>query len=153
MDFRKEETRFLNKVEAQKGLAQGSSIGLVENENEGSSGMEPSDPGFTQAQLAMVDVSDKLAQERDEEIRKIVETIAELAQIMGDLSTLVVEQGTILDRIDKNIESVAVKVDEGLKQVVQADKTQKAGRMMMCIIALIVLIAVMLIVVIVRHTL
>lgn len=30
VEFRKEETRFLNKVEAQKGLTQGSSIGVVE---------------------------------------------------------------------------------------------------------------------------
>jgi t-SNARE complex subunit (syntaxin) len=51
-----------------------------------------------------------LIEERDEEIRKIVETIAELAQIMRDLSTLVVEQGTMLDRIDTNITQAAVKV-------------------------------------------
>jgi hypothetical protein len=41
---------------------------------------------------------------------QVVETIAELAQIMRDLSTLVVEQGTMLDRIDGNIGQAAVKV-------------------------------------------
>ncbi len=51
-----------------------------------------------------------LIEERDLEIRKVVETIAELAQIMRDLSTLVVEQGTMLDRIDHNITETAVKV-------------------------------------------
>lgn len=30
MDFRKEETRFLNRVEQQKGLEQGSVIGIIE---------------------------------------------------------------------------------------------------------------------------
>lgn len=32
VDFRKEETRFLNKVEAQKGLEQGSTLGFIEDE-------------------------------------------------------------------------------------------------------------------------
>jgi syntaxin 16 len=39
----------------------------------------------------------------------VVETIVELAQIMRDLSTLVVEQGTMLDRIDHNIVETAMK--------------------------------------------
>lgn len=41
------------------------------------------DPGFTQAQLAQVDMSGVLAEERDQEIRKIVESITELAQVRG----------------------------------------------------------------------
>jgi hypothetical protein len=51
-----------------------------------------------------------MIEERDEEIRKVVETIAELAQIMRDLSVLVVEQGTMLDRIDHNVTTTAMKV-------------------------------------------
>jgi syntaxin 16 len=98
-----------------------------------------------------VSQAEALVEERDEEIRKIVETIAELAQIMRDLSTLVVEQGTMLDRIDANVTQTAMKVEEGVKELVKAEKTQKRGRAMMCIIALIVMIVVMLIVVIVRH--
>lgn len=62
------------------------------------------------AVAAQVSQAEVLIEERDEEIRKIVETIAELAQIMRDLSTLVVEQGTMLDRIDSNITQAAVKV-------------------------------------------
>lgn len=149
VEFRKEETRFLNKVEAQKGLVEGSSIGLVESDSQ--VGLDNLDPGFTQAQLAMVDVSQALAVERDSEIRKIVSTIAELAQIMRDLSVLVVEQGTMLDRIDQNLVKVADTVEKGVVEVVKAEKTQKAGRMMLCIIALIVLIVIMLIIVIVRR--
>lgn len=148
VDFRKEETRFLNKMEAQKGLAAGSSIGLIEDEGHA---LGASDPGFTESQIQKVSQAEVLIEERDEEIRKIVETIAELAQIMRDLSTLVVEQGTMLDRIDTNITQAAVKVEEGVKELVRAEKTQKQGRALLCIIALIVMIVVMLIVIIVRH--
>jgi syntaxin 16 len=43
----------------------------------------------------------------------VVETIVELATIMRDLSTLIVEQGTMLDRVDHNITETAMKVGWG----------------------------------------
>jgi syntaxin 16 len=52
VEFRKEETRFLNKMEAQKGLAAGSSIGLIEDEAAGTAAA--GDPGFTETQLMKV---------------------------------------------------------------------------------------------------
>jgi syntaxin 16 len=52
VEFRKEETRFLNKIEAQKGLVKGSSIGLVEDEGSAAGAM--TDPGFTETQLMAV---------------------------------------------------------------------------------------------------
>ncbi|KAH9755434.1 Syntaxin-43 [Citrus sinensis] len=51
----------------------------------------------------------------------VVESVNELAQIMKDLSVLVIDQGTIVDRIDYNIQNVATTVDEGLKQLQKFD--------------------------------
>jgi syntaxin 16 len=74
VEFRKEETRFLNRMEAQKGLEAGSSLGLVADDG-GAGAQEGSyavvDPGFTQAQMMRVHQAEGLAQERDEEIRKV----------------------------------------------------------------------------------
>ena len=56
-----------------------------------------------------------------------MESINELAQIMKDLSVLVIDQGTILDRIDYNIQATAASIDEGVKQIEKANETQKKG--------------------------
>lgn len=44
-----------------------------------------------------------------------------------------------------------MQVEEGVKELVRAEKTQRQGRAMLCIIALIVMIVLMLIIIIVRH--
>ncbi len=55
---------------------------------------------------------DMLAEERDREVRNILTSIADLAQIMKDLSTLVIDQGTVLDRIDYNMEQARLPREE-----------------------------------------
>ncbi len=45
----------------------------------------------------------------------------------------------------------AVKIEEGVKQIAAAEKTQKMSRMMWCIVGLIVAIVLLLIIVIIRH--
>ena len=51
---------------------------------------------------------DAFAQERDREVRNILQSINDLAQIMKDLSVLVIDQGTIVDRIDYNMEQASL---------------------------------------------
>jgi hypothetical protein len=48
--------------------------------------------------------------ERDAEIIKIAQSITELSVLFRELSVLVIEQGTVLDRIDYNVEHTLLKV-------------------------------------------
>lgn len=89
-----------------------------------------------------------LIDERDREVHNIVASINELAQIMKDLSVLVIDQGTILDRIDYNMEQTSMKVEEGVRQLEKAEKKQKQSGMVLCIMLLLVAIVVMVLLVI-----
>lgn len=53
-----------------------------------------------------MDDLEAVAAERDEEITRIAKSIEELSQIFKELAVLVIDQGTILDRIDFNMEQV-----------------------------------------------
>jgi syntaxin 16 len=97
-----------------------------------------------------VATSDSLAAERDHEVQNILRSVNDLAQVMKDLSVLVIDQGSILDRIDYNTEQVAKTVESGLAQVVKAEKTQKKGRMMMCIMLLMAAVVFMLVFVLIE---
>jgi syntaxin 16 len=54
----------------------------------------------------------KMMEERNEEIVKIVQSINSLNTIYKELQTLVIHQGSLLDRIDENIENTFVHVQK-----------------------------------------
>lgn len=104
---------------------------------------------------------------RDEEINKLVSTINELTKIFKQMNQLVIDQGTILDRIDFNIEETLVqtkKANVELKKVYifnlkyliiilnEADDYSKSKRATYCITVLIVLIVLFLIILILKYS-
>ncbi|GAA0164452.1 SNARE protein [Lithospermum erythrorhizon] len=101
--------------------------------------------------MAKLKKSEAMTAEREREIQQVVESVNELAQIMKDLSVLVIDQGTIVDRIDYNIQNVAASVDEGLKQLKKAERSQKQGGMVMCATTLIIMCFVMLVLLILKE--
>ena len=90
--------------------------------------------------------------ERMREIQRVAKSVEDLAVLFKELATLVVEQGTILDRIDVNMETAVVHVKKGLESIQEADKYQKKAGPIKCMLILMVLIVIMTIVIIVRKS-
>ena len=108
--FRSQQKEYLNKLRAQKeGALGGGQFAFLEKKEgvgEGEVMMVPdanSETGFSQAQVAAMENMDVIVNERDTEITRIAESIEELAHVMKHLAELVIDQGTVLDRIDHNI--------------------------------------------------
>lgn len=90
-----------------------------------------------QKQLLQFEIENtKLMQRREKEVMGIVKSIMDLNLIYKDLSQMVEEQGTIVDRIDYNVESTQTRVYEGYKQLEKAERYQRANRKMYCIFLL-----------------
>lgn len=92
---------------------------------------------INQKQLMLIEADNsKMIQSREQEVSKIVDSIQDLNSVFKDLSQMVQEQGTILDRIDYNIECTQTKVFEGYSQLQKAEKYQRKNKRVYCILIL-----------------
>lgn len=89
---------------------------------------------------------------KSKEISHIVQTINDLAVLFKDLSTLVVEQGTIMDRIDYNIETARTDVVEGVVYLEKTEKMEKSARARSVVAFLLAGIIVCCVLLMLRHT-
>ncbi|KAG8962161.1 hypothetical protein FRC00_010212 [Tulasnella sp. 408] len=92
-----------------------------------------------QQQLAVINAEPDL-QTRSREITEIAKSIASLAEVFKDLSNLVIDQGTILDSVEYNIEQTAIHVQEAAKDLDVATKYQKNIGRRKCIFLLLIII-------------
>ncbi|XP_044263739.1 syntaxin-16 [Tribolium madens] len=92
---------------------------------------------MSQQQLLLLEEENtRFAQEREQEVNAIVKSIVDLNEIFKDLSQMVADQGTVLDRIDYNVEQTQIQVYEGFKQLQKADAYQRKNRKMCAILVL-----------------
>lgn len=155
MELRRKQSTYLKRLRQQK---EGSDDVDLEMNLNGSNVKkdyddEFDDIGFSEHQMTKLKKSEALTAEREREIQQVVESVNELAQIMKDLSVLVIDQGTIVDRIDYNIQNVAASVEEGFKQLQKAERSQKKGGMVMCATTLIIMCFIMLVLLILKEIL
>ncbi|CAN7107760.1 unnamed protein product [Brassica rapa subsp. narinosa] len=150
MELRKKQSTYLKRLRLQK--EDGGDLEM--NLNGSSSRAEDDDFDdilFSEHQMSKIKKSEEISVEREKEIQQVVESVNELAQIMKDLSALVIDQGTIVDRIDYNIQNVSSTVEDGLKQLQKAERTQRSGGMVKCASVLVILCFIMLVLLILKE--
>jgi syntaxin 16 len=88
--------------------------------------------------------------QREREITDIAQGIIELADIFKELQSMIIDQGTMLDRIDYNVESMAVDVKAADKELTVATGYQKRTVKRKAILLLLLLVAGMFILLMVK---
>lgn len=126
-----------------------------------SSYMDPSmlesdaDRSFSQSTLQatqqkLLQSNDTAITQREREIEDIAQGIIELADIFRDLQNMVIDQGTMLDRIDYNVERMATDVKGAEKELVVAAGYQKKTTKRKIILLLLIIIAGLIILLVIK---
>jgi len=77
---------------------------------------------------------------RDTQLNNLLDNVNDLAQLFKDMQSLVMEQGTILDRIDYNIDIASTNVTSGKNSIVKANEYHKNNCFRNVMIVLLVMI-------------
>ncbi|GAA5821714.1 hypothetical protein JCM11251_000985 [Rhodosporidiobolus azoricus] len=146
--FRKHQAEYLRQLkgnesraaELQSRTAQDPLASLADDESYSRSVLSPATPSLAQQQLFSPTVSTSAIDQRDAEIQSIAQSIADLADLFKDLSSLVIDQGTLLDRIDYNVEQMSTEVKGAVEELKAATKYQRRSGKCQIIFLLILLI-------------
>lgn len=112
-DFRKNEQKYINNY---KELVDANNTNPLEDNNN-------NDNNFLQTEIEGNDVLIK----RDKEISVMLKSLEELTEVFKDMQHLVEHQGTILDRIDFNIETTLTNTQEAHKHLKKAEESLKGN--------------------------
>ncbi|KAK4226248.1 t-SNARE [Podospora fimiseda] len=158
--FRKKQSAYLKKLRGMAGLA--SPIERTSTPSNSLSAGVPSllesdaDKTYSQSTLQaathqkLLNSNDAAIAQREQEIEDIAQGIIELADLFRDLQNMVIDQGTMLDRIDYNVESMATDVKEAQKELATAEGYQKKTTKRKIIFLLLLIIAAMIILLIIK---
>jgi syntaxin 16 len=86
-------------------------------------------------------IHDSSIAQREREIEDIAQGIIDLSNIFQELQTMVIDQGSMLDRIDYNVENMAVEVKHAEKELKVATGYQKKSTKRKIILLLILIVA------------
>ncbi|KAF2481721.1 t-SNARE [Neohortaea acidophila] len=163
--FRKKQTAYLKKLRSLGGMSSpfdraGTPVsGVVQNPYTDPAMQEElldrSSAQSTLLQTAQVrkrlgGVHDTQIAQREREIEKIAQGVIDLSNIFQELNAMVIDQGSLLDRIDYNVERTATYVKEAEKELKVATGYQKKSTKRKVILLLILLVVGMFILLLVK---
>ncbi|KAJ7770228.1 syntaxin-like t-SNARE protein TLG2 [Mycena maculata] len=142
--FRKKQRVYMEKLQGHAIKNQDLLIASGTISLKGSEGMSAVDDdvaaaAHTQVQSLSADPSQDLTT-RDRELTEIAKSISSLAELFKDLSVLVIDQGTLLDSVEYNIEQTAVQVQDAVRELNVATGYQKNTGRRQCIYLLLLII-------------
>ncbi|KAB2578848.1 hypothetical protein BFW01_g9531 [Lasiodiplodia theobromae] len=150
--FRKKQSAYLRKLRALGGLSSPSRTGSPSPQNPYT---DPSlqesydDTSLSRATLQQTaqvrshvrkDANEAIIAQREREIDEIAKGIIDLASIFQELQTMVIDQGSMLDRIDYNVERMATDVKAADKELTVATNYQRRTVKRKAMLLLVILI-------------
>mmetsp|Transcript_971 Transcript_971/g.1277 ORF Transcript_971/g.1277 Transcript_971/m.1277 type:complete len:322 (-) Transcript_971:210-1175(-) len=147
-EFRHKQKDFLMRVKGQEGIGNE----FFDDAKDQVSFEDRLDRGLTAEEQEQLQLQHQNADQRHQEIIKIAQSINELATLFRELNVLVIEQGTILDRIDYNLEQTCEKVKTGTEELVKANEYSKKNKSMKCILFLSFIAIILFIILIAKHS-
>ncbi|KAF2477537.1 t-SNARE affecting a late Golgi compartment protein 2 [Lindgomyces ingoldianus] len=147
--FRKKQSAYLKKLRDLGGFASPfrSATPIQNPYNDPALQESDADRSFSQSTLLQTkqqrlrhDPNEALIAQREREIEDIAQGIIELANIFQELQTMVIDQGSMLDRIDYNVERMATDVKEADKELKVASGYQRRSikRKVMLLLAILI---------------
>jgi syntaxin 16 len=85
------------------------------------------DVTFNSSQVGQIQAQRQDIEERNAQIRRLLPMISQLTEMFADLGTLIVEQGTMLDRIDGHLEAALDDMRAGNVDLRKAEGDQKSS--------------------------
>ncbi|OJA18235.1 hypothetical protein AZE42_05179 [Rhizopogon vesiculosus] len=124
--FRKKQRVYMERLQGHAIKNQDLLIASGTISSRGSEGLTAVDEDMEAAQAQILDnVQDHDLRARDRELTEIANSISSLAELFKDLSVLVIDQGTLLDSVEYNIEQTSVEMAEAVKELKVATRYQK----------------------------
>ena len=156
--FRKKQSNYLNKLRQLGGFESPTHRAStpVQNPFSDPALMESdADKSFSQNTLLQTaqkrrNNNDTVIAQREQEINDIAKGIIELADIFKELQTMVIDQGTMLDRIDYNVERMATDVKGAEKELIVATGYQRRSTKRKILLLLLLLVIGMFIVLLIK---